>query len=123
MTVEAIKEAIAGLPDADRQALAAWLNELDYDAWDRQMVRDFSGAGRGNALVEKMKREITQGRAVPFSEGAVEAGRREPRKQVVTDSNKIAPEALTVRSFSGCMHYRAGRDLPFPPRAYGEFDN
>lgn len=79
MTVEAIKEAIAGLPDTDRQALAAWLNELDYDAWDRQMVRDFSGGGRGNALVEKMKREITEGRAVPLSEGAAKAGQREPR--------------------------------------------
>lgn len=78
MTVEAIKEVIAGLPETDRHALAAWLNELDYDAWDRQMVRDFSRGGRGNALVEKVKREIAEGRGVPFSEAAAQAGRREP---------------------------------------------
>jgi hypothetical protein len=39
MTVEAIKEAIAGLPDEERHSLAAWLNELDYDEWDKETVR------------------------------------------------------------------------------------
>jgi hypothetical protein len=46
MTVEAIKEAIAGLPEDERHSLAVWLNELDYDEWDRQMVKDFSLASR-----------------------------------------------------------------------------
>lgn len=69
MTVEAIKAAIAGLPEYDRHSLAAWLNELDYDHWDRQMVADFSPGGRGIALVEVVKREIAQGKAVPFQEG------------------------------------------------------
>ena len=55
MTVEAIKEAIAGLPEDERHSLAAWLNELDYDEWDKEMVKDFSPGGRGYALVEKVK--------------------------------------------------------------------
>ena len=46
MTVEAIKDAITKLPDEDRRSLAAWLNDLEYDEWDRQMVADFTPGGR-----------------------------------------------------------------------------
>jgi len=56
--VEAIKEAIAGLPEEERHALAVWLNELDYDEWDKEMVKDFSPDGRGYHLVEKVKKDI-----------------------------------------------------------------
>lgn len=69
MTVEAIKEAITGLPDNERHSLAVWLNELDYDDWDRQMVSDFSPSGRGVELVAKIKSEIARGEAAPFEEG------------------------------------------------------
>ena len=58
MTVEAIKEAIAGLPEDDRHSLAAWLNGIEYDDWDKQMAKDFTPGGRGIALAEKVKREI-----------------------------------------------------------------
>jgi len=60
MTVEAIKEAIAGLPEDDRHSLAVWLNDLDYDGWDRQMVSDFSPGGRGKAWAERVKRRIAE---------------------------------------------------------------
>ena len=80
MTVEAIKEAISRLPDGERHSLAAWLNELDYDDWDRKMVTDFSAGGRGMALVEAMKREISQGKAVPFEEGLKQAEQNRPRR-------------------------------------------
>jgi hypothetical protein len=66
MTVEAIKEAIAQLPEYERHSLAAWLNELDYDDWDKQMVVDFSAGGRGMTLVEVIKREIALGKSAPF---------------------------------------------------------
>jgi hypothetical protein len=69
MTVEAIKEAIAGLPDEQRHSLAAWLNELDYDEWDKEMVKDFSPGGRGYHSVERVKRDIAQGKARPMDEG------------------------------------------------------
>ena len=74
MTVEIIKEAIARLPEYDRHSLAAWLNDLDYDHLDRQMLADFSPGGRGMALVEDVKSEIARGRAVPFAEGLEQAG-------------------------------------------------
>jgi hypothetical protein len=69
MTVEAIKEAISRLPDDERHSLAAWLNDLEYDDWDRKMVSDFSAGGRGMALVEAIRREVSQGKAFPFEEG------------------------------------------------------
>lgn len=69
MSVDAIKEAIAALPPEERQALVSWLNELEYDAWDKQMVRDFSPGGRGMALVERVKREITDGKTASLQEG------------------------------------------------------
>ena len=77
MTVEAIKEAIAGLPEEERHSLAVWLNELDYDEWDKEMVKDFSPGGRGYHLVEKVKKDIAEGKARPMEEGS--AARRKSR--------------------------------------------
>ncbi len=73
MTVESIKEAITRLPEDERHSLAAWLNEIEYDHWDKQMAADFSPGGRGLALVESVKHEIAQGKAVPFEEGLEQA--------------------------------------------------
>jgi hypothetical protein len=69
MSVDAIKEAIAALPFEERHALASWLNELEYDAWDKQMVSDFSPGGRGMDLVEKVKREIAESKTAPLQAG------------------------------------------------------
>ena len=82
MTVEAIKEAIAQLPESERHALSGWLNELDYDGWDAQMVADFSPGGRGMALLESVKRDIAEGKAVPFEHGReqAEAESSDPRR-------------------------------------------
>jgi hypothetical protein len=80
MTVNSIKEAIAGLPDDDRRALAAWLNELEYDEWDKQMAEDFSPEGRGRALIETVKGEIAEGKAVAFKEGHAGVRRHEHRR-------------------------------------------
>lgn len=73
MTVEAIKEVIAVLPEAERHSLALWLNEFGYDDWDRQMVEDFSPGGRGNAWAARVKREIAEGKARPMEEFLAEA--------------------------------------------------
>ena len=37
MTLESIKEAIEHLPAADQTALAEWLSERDWAAWDAQL--------------------------------------------------------------------------------------
>lgn len=69
MTVEAIKEAITELPDDERMSLALWLNQLDYDDWDNEMVRDFGPGGRREHLVEQIKRDVLDGKSRPMSEG------------------------------------------------------
>lgn len=82
MTLEAIKEAVAGLPEEERHSLALWLNELEYDAWDKQMVKDFSPGGRGMALVEKVKREIAEGKTMALEEAFSQAkAQREQSRQ------------------------------------------
>ena len=80
MTVDAIKDAISRLPDNERHSLASWLNELDYDDWDREMVTDFSAGGRGGTLVEAIEREVAQEKAVPFAEGLEQARKNRPRR-------------------------------------------
>jgi len=78
MTVEAIKAAIAELPKDERHSVALWLNELDYDAWDKEMLNDFSPGGRGYHLVEKVKRDIADGKARPMEEGFVARRKSRP---------------------------------------------
>jgi hypothetical protein len=57
------------LPLEERHALASWLNELEYDAWDKQMVTDLSPGGRGMHLLEKVKREIAESKPGPLQAG------------------------------------------------------
>ena len=81
MTVEAIKEVIAALPEDDRHSLAVWLNELDYDDWDRQMVKDFSPGGRGAVWAERVKRDIAEGKAIPLEQGLAQAKREQSKSR------------------------------------------
>jgi hypothetical protein len=68
MTLEAIKQAIAELPDDDRAALAHWLNQQEMDDWDRQMQKDFTPGGRGTRLLKKVKADIRAGKFRPIDE-------------------------------------------------------
>ena len=76
MNVEAIKEAIAGLPEDDRLSLAAWLNLQTMDDWDKEMERDFSPGGRGMAFYEQVQREIAEGNTRSIEEGFAERQHR-----------------------------------------------
>jgi len=68
MTLEAIKAAIAELPENERASLAAWLIRLDAEAWDREITTDFSEGGRGATLLESWDAEIKAGDAMPLEE-------------------------------------------------------
>ena len=68
MTWEAIKAAIAELPETEKASLAAWLMQQDAEAWDRQIEADFSQGGPGMALLESWDAEIKAGRSVPLEE-------------------------------------------------------
>jgi hypothetical protein len=76
MTVEALKDAIVGLSEEERHSLAAGINGLDYDDWDKEMAKDFSPTGLGAHLVEKVKREIAEGKARPMEEGFAQRRKR-----------------------------------------------
>ena len=66
MTIDALKDAITGLPEEDRIALATWLNVQTMDDWDRQMTHDFAPGGRGSHVIEKIKSDIRAGKFSPM---------------------------------------------------------
>jgi hypothetical protein len=69
MTIEAIKDAITGLPEDAQVTLAAWLNLQMMDSWDKEMQADFSPSGRGHHFVEKVRSQVRSGAFRPISEG------------------------------------------------------
>ena len=64
--LDTIKEAIGGLPESERSALAAWLNLNTMDDWDKQMHADFSHGGRAHSLVAKVRAEVREGKFEPM---------------------------------------------------------
>jgi hypothetical protein len=59
--IEAIKEAIAALPDDDYAQLRQWFSERDWRKWDNQIKRD-SAAGKMEFLVREAFDEKGKGR-------------------------------------------------------------
>jgi len=49
-----------GLTQADLLSLAPWLNELDCDEWDKQMVKGLLARRRDIARVAKVKRDVPE---------------------------------------------------------------
>ena len=68
MTLDAIKEAIEQLPEAEQQQLLKWLDEREQLAWDTEMERDFAPGGRGASLVDKVKADIRAGKFKPIDQ-------------------------------------------------------
>lgn len=68
MTIEALKEEIGHLGDAERRALADWFAELEARAWEFEIERDFSSGGAGMAFLEEMKDDARTGKFKPFDE-------------------------------------------------------
>jgi hypothetical protein len=68
MTLEAIKEAIAELPNTEKTSLVSWLNAQDTEAWDRQIEADFSEDGAGMALLEQCDSEIANAESVSLDD-------------------------------------------------------
>jgi len=72
MTVEGIKAAIEQLSEADRRKLADWFEEMEEQAWDKQIEQDFSPGGRGMPLLAELERELAEGKTRPMEEGLAE---------------------------------------------------
>src|SRR4051794_13635326 len=84
MTLDAIKEAVVHLSEADREQFAHWFEELADEVWDKQIERDFGPGGSGVHLVEKIDREIDHSIAsgnVPTLEDGLRARREQRTKK------------------------------------------
>ena len=79
MTVEAIKDAIVHLSEEQRKQLADWFDELEEEAWDRQMDQDFAPGGRGAYLLEKIDRQIDAGNFSSLEEGLRQRDERQTK--------------------------------------------
>ena len=58
MTLDAIKDAVVHLSEAEREQFARWFEDLAEEAWDREIERDFATGGRGAHPVEEIDRKI-----------------------------------------------------------------
>jgi len=69
MNVRTIKEEIEHLSAAERRELADWFAELEVQAWEMEIKRDFSPGGAGMPFLEEMKADAQAGKFKPFKEG------------------------------------------------------
>jgi hypothetical protein len=76
MAIEAIKEAIADLPQEEKTWLAAWAINRDLEEWDRQIQDDFSLGGRGMALLEEAQADARESKSKPMDDFLTETGAR-----------------------------------------------
>jgi hypothetical protein len=64
--VEEIKAAIEQLSPEERCELAALLNPIEDDDWDREMKRGAEPDGKLNRIKEAANKEYKQGKSLPF---------------------------------------------------------
>ena len=54
-----IKAAIETLPEGERRKLVRWIEERNWDNWDRQIARD-AESGRLNHVLRKVRENTRQ---------------------------------------------------------------
>ena len=65
MSITEIKTEISHLPLTELADLARWIEELQADAWDRQIARDVK-AGRFNAIFRRVDEQAESGQCRPL---------------------------------------------------------
>lgn len=60
--VEELEALILNLPRQDRARLRDWFLQLDDGLWDQQIASDYK-AGKFQALIDKARRELSEGKA------------------------------------------------------------
>jgi len=69
--VQQITEQIKALGPSEQAELFQWLDDFEEhfeSAWDRQIEEDFKSEGRLHPFLQKVKREIAEGRTKPLDE-------------------------------------------------------
>ena len=65
MSITEIKTIISELPPPELAELSQWLEELQADAWDRQIERD-ALAGRFDAIFQQVDEQAESGQCRPL---------------------------------------------------------
>jgi hypothetical protein len=68
--VEEIKAPIDRLSPEERCELAALLNPIEEDDWDRQMKKDAEPGEKLHRLMEAANKEYKKGKSLPFPKPA-----------------------------------------------------
>ena len=69
--VDQIAEQVKSLPMSEREEFLSWLAEFELerdDAWDAEMARDSQPGGRMQGVLDRVRREIAEGRIRPLNE-------------------------------------------------------
>ena len=69
--VEQIAEQVKSLPLSEREEFLAWLTEFELgqvDAWDAELARDSLPDGRMKHVLDRVRRDIAEGRTKPLGE-------------------------------------------------------
>jgi hypothetical protein len=69
--VEEIAEKVKALPDDEREELLSWLVDFEIghsDDWDKELARDSQPGGRLEGVLERVRKDIAEGRTKPLDE-------------------------------------------------------
>ncbi|MEP7364248.1 MAG: hypothetical protein ABI972_13415 [Acidobacteriota bacterium] len=71
MGIDALKDEILKLSEAEQAELRSWLMNREWDEWDREMAEDFSPGGRGEHLLSEVNKKVDAGDFAPLSKRKV----------------------------------------------------
>jgi hypothetical protein len=69
MNLTEIQHVIEELPAEEQTTLAAWIVDRDRARWDEEIEHDFSPGGAGMELLDRVKKQVSDGLSRPLSEG------------------------------------------------------
>jgi hypothetical protein len=69
--VQKIVEQVKALPEGEREEFLSWLADYEVehaDEWDRAIARDSAPGGRLERVLERVHKDIAEGRTKPLDE-------------------------------------------------------
>ena len=69
--VDEIAEQVKALPEDEREEFLSWLVDFETgysDDWDKELARDSQPGGRLERVLERVRKDIAEGRTKPLDE-------------------------------------------------------
>jgi hypothetical protein len=69
--VKKIADQVKALPQDEREEFLSWLADFEadhIDNWDKEIARDFQSGGRLEGVLERVRKDIAEGRTKPLDE-------------------------------------------------------